>query len=136
MVPKSFHREKLIKCAWTQTQRLKALHGPMVSQAGARTTRVYSHERSRVPSRHREIVVKNQSSAPICLRISQVMERTGLSRAAIERAVRSGQIKSKRVGRAVVLDPDDVVRVFGFSEDRNEIEPSAESVKEIEEFLS
>ena len=80
--------------------------------------------------------MKNQSSAPICLRISQVMERTGLSRAAIERAVRSGQIKSKRVGRAVVLDPDDVVRVFGFSEDRNEIEPSAESVKEIEEFLS
>ncbi len=82
------------------------------------------------------VAVKNQSNAPICLRISQVMERTGLSRAAIERVVRSGQIKSKRVGRAVVLNPDDVVRVFGFSEDRSEIEPSAESVKEIEEFLS
>ena len=82
------------------------------------------------------VAVKNQSRAPICLRISQVMERTGLSRAAIERAVRSGDIKSKTVGRAVVLDPDDVIRVFGFSEDRNEIEPSAESIKEIEELLS
>ena len=80
--------------------------------------------------------MKNQSNAPICLRISQVMERTGLSRAAIERAVRAGHIRSKRVGRAIVLDPDDVVRVFGFSEDQNEIEPSAESIKEIEDFLS
>ena len=80
--------------------------------------------------------MKNQSNASICLRISQVMERTGLSRAAIEREVRSGKIKSKRVGRAVVLDPDDVVRVFGFSEDQNEIEPSAESIKEIEVLLS
>ncbi len=82
------------------------------------------------------VAVKNQSHAPICLRISQVMERTGLSRATIERAVRSGQIQSKTVGRVVVLAPDDVGRVFGFSEDRSEIEPSAESIKEIEELLS
>jgi len=68
--------------------------------------------------------VKNQSNAPICLRISQVMERTGLSRATIERTVKLEHVKSRKIGHAVVL-----------SEDRNEIEPSAESAKEIDVFL-
>lgn len=66
------------------------------------------------------------------LRKAEVQEIYGAKRHAIERAIKDGRIRINRDGRCVYLHPDDVDSVFGFTE---YIEPSAESVAELSEFL-
>ena len=71
----------------------------------------------------------------LAYRIAEVCELASVSRAAVEGAVRRGEIRSKRVGRMLLLDPNDVSRVFGFSQ-APEVVPSAKSIAEIAELLA
>jgi hypothetical protein len=72
----------------------------------------------------------------LAYRIAEVCQLAGVSRWAVERAISRSEIRTKRVGRVVLLDPMDVSRVFGFSNDGEDLEPSAESIDEMNEFLS
>jgi hypothetical protein len=74
--------------------------------------------------------------ARLAYRIAEVCELAGVSRWAVEGAIARREIRTKRVGGALLLDPSDVVRVFGFGSDCEGLQPSAESVAEMEEFLS
>ena len=59
---------------------------------------------------------------------------SGLSRWSVMQAVERGEIRSKRIGRRLLLDPADVERLFGFAEE--ELEPSSESIVELRDFLA
>ena len=71
----------------------------------------------------------------LAYRIAEVCELAGVSRSAVEGAVRRGEIRSKRVGRVLLLDPSDVARIFGFDE-APEVVPSAEDFAELAELLA
>ena len=74
-------------------------------------------------------------SERLAYRIAEVCQLAGVSRAAVEGAVRRGEIRAKLVGRVKLLDPNDVSRIFGFNE-ASEVVPSAESIAEIAELLA
>ncbi len=71
----------------------------------------------------------------LAYRIAEVCELAGVSRAAVEGAVRRGEIRAKLVGRVKLLDPNDVSNIFGFNA-APEVVPSAESVAEMESLLA
>lgn len=71
---------------------------------------------------------------PRALRRTQVRDLYGVSLREIDRAIRRGEIRTRRRGRTVLLHPEDVERAFGFEEP--EIVPSAESLAEVEGFLA
>ncbi len=75
------------------------------------------------------------TSERIAYRVAEVCELAGVSRSAVEAAVRRGEIRSKRCGRVLLLDPNGVSKVFGFNE-TSEVVPSAESIAEIAELLA
>ena len=50
----------------------------------------------------------------------------------IDAAIERGDIKTKRVGKSVFLNPKDVETVFGFGET---VEPSRESMDDLAGFL-
>ena len=72
----------------------------------------------------------------LAFRISQVCELAGVSRSVVEQAITAGTVRTKRVGRALLLDPRDVGRVFGFESESEKVQPSAESIAEMEELLA
>ncbi len=72
----------------------------------------------------------------LAYRIAEVCELAGVSRWAVEHAISSGEIQTKRIGRLVLLDPNDVESVFGFGSDSEDLQPSTESIDEMNEFLS
>ena len=71
----------------------------------------------------------------LAYRVAEVCELAGVPRSSVERAIRRNQIRVKRVGRMLLLEPYDVSRLFGFGT-HEEITPSAESLAEIEDLLS
>ena len=76
------------------------------------------------------------SPAKLAYRVSEVCNLAGVSRWAVEQAIAGGAIRTKRVGRALLLDPRDVSQVFGFAQEHEEIQPSAESIAEMQELLA
>ena len=75
------------------------------------------------------------ASDRLAYRVAEVCKLAGVSRGAVERAIRRNQIRARRVGGVLLLSPNDVSRVFGF-EGQETIKPSAESLAEIEELLA
>ena len=71
----------------------------------------------------------------LAYRVAEVCELAGVSRSAVQGAVRRGEIRTKLVGRVLLLDPNDVSRVFGFDE-VSEVVPSAEDFAELSELLA
>ena len=47
--------------------------------------------------------------------INRVAEVTGLSRRQVRITMRNEEVRFKRLGNGLLLDPDDVDRVFGFA---------------------
>ena len=59
----------------------------------------------------------------------------GVSLSTVDRAVRAGEIRSKRVGRVLLLKADDCERAWGWP-DEAEIEPTDRDVVEVLEFMA
>ena len=59
------------------------------------------------------------SPAKLAYRVAEVCDLAGVSRWVVEQAIAEGAIRTKRVGRALLLDPRDVSQVFGFAQDTN-----------------
>ena len=72
----------------------------------------------------------------LAFRVSEVCELAGVSRWAVERAIKQNRIRTKRAGRVLLLHPNDVREQFGFDGPQEVCEPSAESIAEIEELLA
>jgi len=70
----------------------------------------------------------------IAYRIEEVVALTGVSRTSVSKYIGS-EIRFRKLGGLVLLDPEDVHRTFGFIHDEH-ITPSRESLAEIEELLS
>lgn len=72
------------------------------------------------------------------LRRSDVVALYGVPLRTLDRILRAEQspIRTRRVGRILLLNPDDVERLFGFPSDSADVEVSAESVAEIEDLLA
>ena len=66
------------------------------------------------------------------LRRREVRAMYGASFYQIDQAIERGQMRAKRVGKCVFIDPKDAETVFGFEET---IEPSRESMAELADFL-
>jgi excisionase family DNA binding protein len=49
------------------------------------------------------------STLPALLKLSGVMERTGLSRASVYRVINAGQLKTVKIGRSVRVREEDLV---------------------------
>lgn len=49
-------------------------------------------------------------SFPTLLRLTQVMERTGLSKASIYRVINAGQLKTVKIGRSVRISESELSR--------------------------
>lgn len=76
-----------------------------------------------------------QANGARALRRIDVKRLYGVSLSTVDRRVSEGAIRSRRVGRALLLHAGDVEREFGWPEDA-EIEPSRESRREIAELLA
>lgn len=70
----------------------------------------------------------------IAYRIEEVVALTGVSRTLVSKHI-GPEIRFRKLGGLVLLDPEDVHRTFGFIHDEH-ITPSRESLAEIEELLS
>ena len=57
----------------------------------------------------------------------------GASYAQVDAAIKSGEIRTKRRGRALFLHPNDVETLFGFEEN---VEPDHETMVELADFLA
>ena len=71
----------------------------------------------------------------LAFRVAEICELAGVGRSVVEAAIRRGEIRTKLVGRVLLLDPNDVSKVFGFNEP-SKVVPSAESIAEIAELLA
>ncbi len=76
------------------------------------------------------------SAAKLAYRVAEVCDLAGVSRWVVEQAIAGGAIRTKRVGRALLLNPRDVSQVFGFAQEQEEIQPCAESIAEMQELLA
>ena len=76
------------------------------------------------------------SLAKLAYRVAEVCDLAGVSRWVVEQAIARGTIRTKRVGRVLLLDPHDVSQVFGFAQEHEEIQPTEESIAEMEELLA
>ena len=76
------------------------------------------------------------ASDRLAYRVSEVCELAGVSRWAVEQAIQQNRIRTKRAGRVLLLDPNDVCSVFGFGGPQEVVRPSAESIAEMEELLA
>ena len=73
----------------------------------------------------------------LAYRITEVMELAGVSRDVVQAAINRGEIRARKRGRIVLLDPIDIETAFGFhQDDRAPIRPSAESSDEIRKLLA
>lgn len=70
----------------------------------------------------------------IAYRIEEVVALTGVSRTSVSKYI-GPEIRFRKLGGLVLLNPEDVHRTFGFIHDEH-ITPSRESLAEIEELLS
>ncbi len=68
------------------------------------------------------------------LRRVDVRERYGVSLSTIDRIVKAGAIRSRRVGCALLLNAEDVEREFGWPEDAK-VEPSPRAIAEMDELV-
>jgi hypothetical protein len=69
----------------------------------------------------------------VAYRIEEVVAVTGVSRATVRKHIGT-DIKARKVGGTVLLDPEDVHRTFGFMI-VDSVAPSREALAEIEELL-
>ena len=58
-------------------------------------------------------------------RVGEVCELAGCSRWKVKQKMKMGEIRWRKDGRDIYLNPDDVHRVFGFPGDSEEAETSA-----------
>lgn len=72
---------------------------------------------------------------PRSLRRAQVEKVYGVSLSTVDRAVRAGEIRSKRSGRVLLLNAEDCERLWGWPEDEP-VEPTDRDVAEILEFMA
>ena len=68
------------------------------------------------------------------LRRVAVRELYGVSLSTIDRLVKKGEIRSRRVGSALLLNAEDCERAFGWPEDEP-VEPSAREMAEMRELV-
>jgi len=54
--------------------------------------------------------MSTELSFPTLLRLTQVMERTGLSKASVYRVINSGQLKTVKIGRSVRISESELSR--------------------------
>ena len=71
---------------------------------------------------------------PRSLRRVAVRELYGVSLSTIDRFVKAGKIRSRRVGVALLLNAEDCERELGWPED-SPVEPSARSLAEMRELV-
>lgn len=71
---------------------------------------------------------------PRALRRSMVHEIYGVSMSTIDRHVKNGQIRTRRVGKALLLKADDCEKAFGWPED-SKVEPSPRSIAEMRKLV-
>lgn len=69
------------------------------------------------------------------LRISEVARITGASKSEIRARIASKQLRARRVGRAIFIDPASVIAVYGFESETEAKAPSAESAALVRELL-
>lgn len=71
--------------------------------------------------------------------VSQAAQLSGVSEWTVRQAVKRGEIRSKRLGRRVLLSPEDVERVFGFGDEEPDSDElalfKARSLAEIRDLL-
>ena len=65
----------------------------------------------------------------LAYRIAEVCELAGLPRSTVIREIERKGVRLKHVGRSLLLDPTDVERVFGFSNEHEKAEPGAEALE-------
>ena len=54
----------------------------------------------------------------------------------VDRAIASGEIRTRKRGTSVFLNPEDVERAFGFPSESTTLDISPESIAEIEDLLA
>ena len=68
------------------------------------------------------------------LRRGMVRDRYNVSLSTIDRLAKEGKIRSKKVGRALLLNAEDCEKAFGWPEPAK-VEPSARSMAEMRELV-
>jgi predicted site-specific integrase-resolvase len=71
---------------------------------------------------------------PRALRRHMVHEIYGVSMSTIDRHVKNGQIRTRRVGKALLLKADVCEKAFGWPEDAK-VEPTARDMAEMRELV-
>lgn len=69
------------------------------------------------------------ASGRLAYRVGEVAELTGLPRSTVVREIERKDVRRKRIGRSLLLDPTDVERVFGFSNEHEKTEPGPEALE-------
>ena len=69
------------------------------------------------------------ASERLAYRIAEVCQLAGLPRSSVIREIERKGVRRKRIGRSLLLDPTDVERVFGFSNEHKRTEPGPEALE-------
>lgn len=72
---------------------------------------------------------------PRSLRRAQAAEVYGVSLSTVDRAVKAGDVRAKRAGRALLLCAEDCERLWGWP-DADAVEPTDRDVAEVLEFMA
>jgi hypothetical protein len=71
---------------------------------------------------------------PRALRRAMVRDLYGVSLSTVDRRVKNGEIRTRRVGSALLLKADDCEQAFGWPEDAK-VEPSPRSIAEMRKLV-
>ena len=69
------------------------------------------------------------SSGRLAYRIEELVKLTGLPRSTVVREIERKGVRRKHIGRSLLLDPTDVERVFGFSDEHEKTAPGPEALE-------